>query len=207
MRTATDQRQRQRLAKAGTLVLFLGAVFLGAVGCGGSQPATTDEKPGAASTTKTTTPLTPVLAKAHLADAAAEARKWRPDAFVIQVAGSGVSDEGKAKNWWEYGAYSPSAKTCLVITFIRGKASTQESGGEQCESDALGEIIDSDQAIKIARENGIAKQDVSMVAMASSLRKGQSVWSVIEEGMRNPGNMTMDIDAKTGAVLNKVRTP
>jgi hypothetical protein len=124
---------------------------------------------------------------------------------IIQVAGRRVPDDGKVA-WWEYGAWSSSAKTCLVLTFIRGRVSTQESGGAVCESEPLGEIIDSDQAIKVARASGITKQDVSMVAMASA-KKGQSVWSIIEEGMRNPGDITLDIDAATGAVLTTTRNP
>ena len=100
---------------------------------------------------------------------------------------------------WEYGAYSR-PQELLVITFYRDQASTTESGGASCESAPLGELIDSDQAMKIARENGLTKKDISMVAMASSARPRESVWSVIEEGMRNPGDINIDIDGATGKV-------
>ena len=193
---------KSRVASFG--LVALPAMLLGAMACGGSStPA--GETP-AAGATQTAAPLTPVLAKAHLAEAAAEAKKWRPDAFVIQVAGRDVKDDGTVP-WWDYGAYSPSAKTCLVMTFIRGNVDTQESGGEACESAALGEIIDSDQAIRIARENGVTKEKVSMVVMASPTRPGQAVWSVIEEGMRNPGDITLDVDAASGRVLTTRRNP
>ena len=177
---------------------------IGALACGGST-STDGAETKASELTQAATPLTPVLAKAHLADAAAEAKKWKSDAFLIQVAGNAVSDDGKVVSW-DYGAYSPSAKNCLVIKFYRGKPTTTESGGEACESAPLGEIIDSDQAIKIARENGLTKQ-VSMVVMASPISRGTSVWSVIEEGMRNPGNVTLDIDAASGKVRNTMKNP
>ena len=188
----------RRLAAAALLIAT-------ALGCGGSDSTAAEQKSNAAPPAQAS-PLVPVLAKAHLAEAAVEARKWRSDAAIIQVGARRVPDDGKVA-WWEYGAWSPSAKTCLVITFIRGKVNTQESGGEVCESDALGEIIDSDQAIKIARTNGVTKADVSMVAMASPTRKGQAVWSVIEEGMRNSGDITIDIDGASGKVLTTTRTP
>src|SRR5688572_6704615 len=130
-----------------TLAAFAAAVLLTAAGCGDSQATTAEQKP-AASAPAQAAPLTPALAKAHLADADAAAKKWHADARLIQIAGRNVKDDGTVP-WWEYGAYSPSAKTCLVITVIRGNVSTQESGGPSCESAALGDIIDSDQAITI----------------------------------------------------------
>lgn len=185
----------------GILVLLLAAA-----GCGGSTPATTEEKADAAAKPGNATPLTPVLAKAHLADAAAAAKKWHSDAFLIQVAARNVKDDGTVP-WWEYGAYSPSAKTCLVITFVRGNASTEESGGASCAAGALPEFIDSDQVIKIARANGITHQSVAMFVSESTRRPGQANWSVIENGMREPGNTSMDIDGATGKVTDTTKTP
>ncbi len=186
------------------LVVSTMVLTIGFLACGGA-PSSDGAETAASESPQPGTPLTPVLAKAHLADAAAEAKKWKSDAFLIQVAGNAVSDDGKVISW-DYGAYSPSAKNCLVIKFYRGKPSTQESGGVACESEPLGEIIDSDQAIKIARENGVTKQ-LSMVAMPSPTSRGVSVWSVIEEGMRNPGNLTLDIDGGTGKVRGTTKTP
>lgn len=179
---------------------------IGALGCGSSQSTVVEEKSPADVKSNPTTPLTPMLAKAHLADAAAEAKKWRSDAFLFQVSGSMVTDEGKA-NSWAYAAFSPGAKSCLGMRFIRGRAVTQELGGPECESaEPLGDIIDSDQVIKIAKENGVTKKDVSMIA-TRRVRKGQAVWMVTEEGMRNAGDITMEIDAPTGKVLSTTRNP
>jgi hypothetical protein len=187
-------------AAAGALIV----AGLAVSACGG-QVTAVEEKPAESAQAKPS-PLTPVLAKAHLTDAAAAARKWRSDAVITQLAGRRVPDDGKITQW-EYLAWSPSAKMCLGITFTRGNVNTQEAGDQVCQREPLGEIIDSDQAIKIARANGVTKQDVSMVAMASPARKGQSVWSVAEEGMRNPGNIALDIDAGTGKVLATTKTP
>jgi hypothetical protein len=171
--------------------------------CGGAQSTVVEEN--APESTKPAAPLTPVLAKAHLADAAAEAKKWKSDAFLTQVSGANVSDDGKVASW-QYVAYSPSAQKCLGIKYYRGKPSSTESGGvAACDLPPLGEIIDSNQAITVARENGVTKE-VSMVAMASPTRPRESVWSVVEEGMRNPGNITVDIDA-SGKVVNTQKNP
>jgi hypothetical protein len=175
------------------------------VGCG-SADTPAERQSTEAQPERPTTPLTPVLAKAHLADAATEARKWRQDAVIVQIFGRRVPDDGKV-SWWDYAAWSPSTKGCLGIQFIRGNVNAQETRAEACQYEPLGEIIDSDQAIRIARANGITRQDVSMFAMPSPTRKGTSVWSVVEEGMRNPGNVTLDIDGVTGKVLNTTRTP
>ena len=83
-----------------------------------------------------------------------------------------------------------------------------ESGGETCKSPELRDFIDSDQAIQIARKSGIQKQDVNLVVTVSSTRNGdQAVWTIIEEGMRNPGDKMLNLDAQTGEVLGNIRNP
>lgn len=176
-----------------------------AMACGGSS-STPEEKPPVEASMQKAGPVTPVLAKAHLAEAAAEGKKWKPDAMLVQIYGRNVKDDGTAPSW-DYNAYSPSAKSCLGINFIRGNVSTRETRAEACQFAALGEIIDSDQAMKIARENGVSRESISMLALPSPTRPGTSLWQVVEEGMRNPGNMTVDIDAATGKVLNTTKNP
>lgn len=97
-------------------------------------------------------PLAPSLAKAKLAEATAAAKKWRADAFLIQIAASNIRDDG-LHVLWDYGFYSPAAKNCLVVNVAKTVA-TRESGGAICESPELKEFMDSDQAMMIAPRTG-----------------------------------------------------
>jgi hypothetical protein len=114
-----------------------------------------------------------VLAKAKLSDAAAAAKKWRGDAILIQIASRSVQ-EGGVTAAWDYGFWSSSAKTCAVIKVFPAVAPTvQESGGAICQEPELPTtFIDSDQALKIARANGVTSPTVTMIVSTSAGRGG-----------------------------------
>jgi hypothetical protein len=153
------------------------------------------------------TPVPPTLAKARVTEARAAAKAWRADAVLIQVASSQVGDGG-VSTLWDYGFWSSSAKTCAVINVAPGRTPfTQESGGAICEAPELKDFaIDSDQAYKIARANGITAARVSMVvSMAPVKGVNRASWSVMDEGGVKPGNVMLDIDATTGVVLGKMK--
>jgi hypothetical protein len=138
------------------------------------------------------------MARAQIAEATAVATRWKADAFLIQVAGRNVDDEGRAFSW-QYGFFSKTAQTCLVVT--SGDLSQQESGGKICASPPLTEFIDSNQTIKIARSNGITHKSVSMVI---TVEPGKDpVWMVMDEAGLKPGNVMLDLDGRTGKVLGK----
>ena len=143
--------------------------------------------------------LAPSLAKAKLKEATAAALKWRSDAVLIQIAGRNIGTDGTTLIW-DYGFYAKSAKTCLVVHVARA-VETTESGGAMCESPALtGDFIDSDQAIKLARANGITHPTATMVVSVSPRTKGP-FWSVMDEAGVKPGNVMLDIEGITGKVL------
>ena len=147
--------------------------------------------------------LAPSLAKAKLKEATAAALKWRSDAVLIQIVGRNIGTEGTAL-LWDYGFYSKAAKTCLVVT-VANAVETRESGGAICENPALsGDFMDSDQVIKLARENGITHPTATMV-VSTSPRTKAPFWSVMDERGVKPGNVMLDIDGVTGKVLNKTR--
>jgi hypothetical protein len=180
-------------------VPVLAVSLLGLVAC---QNAPEAREPSA-SASQVRTPVKPSLAKAKLAEATAAAKKWKADAVLIQVAGNGIGDDGM-EVLWDYGFYSPTAKTCLVVN-VANTTTQQESGGEICESPELTEFMDSDQAIAIARKNGITAPKVTMVVSASALRKGGATWTVMDAAGMKSGNVMLDIDAKTGAILSKTK--
>src|SRR5687768_15745765 len=83
--------------------------------------------------------IAPSLAKAKISEAGVAAKQWKPDAVLIQVAASGVGEDGMHV-LWDYGFYSAAAKTCLVVN-VAGTTTTRESGGQICESAELKEFI------------------------------------------------------------------
>jgi hypothetical protein len=152
------------------------------------------------------TPLPPSLAKAKLTDSTTAAKKWRPDAVLIQIAGRSVGADGLLVVW-DYGYWSASAKTCLLVNIgpPGSPPYTMEADGPMCEAPELkGEIIDSDRAMSIARSNGITAPTSNMAVSMSTTRQGmRAVWMVMDGGGTAPGNVILDIDAQTGAVLDK----
>ena len=148
--------------------------------------------------------VAPTLAKAGLADAIAGAKKWKPDARLIQVEGRVTGDTG-ATLGWRYGFYSPAAKLCAVVYVHAGQSLVTEAPGENCESAELKEFMDSDQALKLARSNGVTASQVTMAAHIAPTPKGErAVWTVMDEGGVKSGNVILDIDAQSSAVLNKI---
>ena len=151
--------------------------------------------------------VTPSLAKAGLSDAIAAGKKWKPDARLIQVEGHVTGDAGTTLAW-RYGFYSPAAKSCAVIYVHAGQSHVTEAPGEDCQSAELKEFMDSDEALKKARSNGVTAPDVTMAAHLESTAQGQrAVWTVMDKGGVKSGNVILDIDAQTGAVLNKTTQP
>lgn len=154
------------------------------------------------------TPIPPSVSKARLTEARAAAKAWKGDAVLIQIASRLVDANGMTTSW-EYGFWSASAKTCAVINVYPGRpAMTRESGGAICEEPELKDFaLESDQALKIARSNGITATRVSMVVSMSTPLKGtaRAMWMVMDESGVKPGNVMLDIDANTGAVVGKTK--
>ena len=160
------------------------------------QPAAA-QKPAAGRT-----PMKPSLAKAKLTEASAAAKGWKPDAVLIQIAGRNVGQDGMSI-FWDYGFYSRTAKTCAVVNVVPG-ARVRESGGPICESPELKEFMDSDRAATVARSNGITRPAATMVVSVSPVKQeSRAVWSVFDDRGMKTGDVMIDIDAQTGAVLSK----
>jgi hypothetical protein len=130
------------------------------------------------------TPPVPLTAKSNLAAALNGGKKWKADAILIQVVGSRIGADGKHIAW-EYGFYSAAAKTCAVVYVARGQSVAEESGGPTCQAPELGDFMDSDQAMAIARRNGI------------------TTWTVLDAGGVARGDVILEIDATSGAIVGK----
>jgi hypothetical protein len=64
--------------------------------------------------------------------------------------------------------------------------------------------MDSDQAIGIARKNGIAKPLATMVVRVEANR---AIWMVMDGDGTERGDLTLSIDAATGAIVKKTTQP
>jgi hypothetical protein len=148
----------------------------------------------------------PSEAKAKLTAATAAAKAWKADAILIQIVGRRIGVEGTIPTW-DYGFWSATAKTCLVVNiYVRPPASTQESGGAICSAPELKEFIDSGQAMKIARSNGITAPTATMVVSTSPGIRGapaKTIWNVMDNAGVKTGDVMLDIDAVSGAILHK----
>lgn len=150
-----------------------------------------------------------MLAKAAVAKATAEARKWRSDSYLFQIDAANVPDGGI--QMWNYGYYSPGAtgKKC----FHANVAPTGESGGvaATCAFDPEQKLpeftVDSDKAIEAARKAGLAKPTLRVTLRMSPVRNmGERPLWLISEGAAR-GDKQLHIDALTGEVRSQTKIP
>ena len=149
------------------------------------------------------TPPVPVTAKSNLSAALAGGKRWKADAVLVQVVGSRTGADGKQISW-EYGFYSAAAKTCAIVYVAKGQSFAQESGGPTCQAPelpALPDFMDSDQAMAIARPNGITKP---LASMAVSIETKRATWTVMDAGGVAAGDVILEIDAVSGAIVSKM---
>jgi hypothetical protein len=145
--------------------------------------------------------VAPTTAKANLADALAGGKKWKADAILIQVVGTRIGADGKNVSW-EYGFYSASAKTCAIVYVAKGQSMAKESGEPAtCQAPELKEFMDSDQAMGIARKNGITKP---LASMAASVEANRATWNVMDGGGAASGDVILEIDATSGSIVSKI---
>ena len=146
------------------------------------------------------TPPVPTTAKPNLGAALNGGKKWKPDAILIQVVGSRIGADGKHIAW-EYGFYSAAAKTCAVVYVAGNQSHAEESGGPTCQAPELKDFMDSDQAMAIARRSGITKP---LASMAVSVEGNRTTWTVMDAGGVAPGDVILEIDAMSGAIVSKI---
>ena len=156
--------------------------------------------PGAAHAQASQSPLPGYLAKASLARAQAEARKWRPEAYVFQISANRVTD-GVAM--WNYDFYAAGAgdEKCLRVGFGRG--GKPYTSRHKCEAspEVKAFTIDSDKAVDIARKAGLQRPELTMVLSVVPFPGAEIVgWTVMEGAGMKAGEKTADIDATTGEV-------
>lgn len=148
------------------------------------------------------------LAKSQLAQAKAEAKKWRADAALFQIQSFLVTD-GKAV--WNYDFFAPGAAgQCLRVSFGKGMTaySQQQGCGDPGVTAIQDPAIDSDKVVETARKEGLARPQLTVGLMKSgSGSTGRLMWTVMEGRGTKTGDQMVDIDAMTGKVTSKSKMP
>lgn len=149
-----------------------------------------------------------MLAKAGVTKAAAEARKWRSDSYLFQIAASNVQD-GVAM--WNYDFFSPGAtgKKCFRVNV----APSGEVGGAvgTCalpeESKLPDFTIDSDKAFGTARKDGLAKPALRVHLRMTPVRGAadRPIWTLSEGASK--GDKNIEVDAVTGEIRSRMTGP
>jgi hypothetical protein len=149
------------------------------------------------------------LAKAGIVKAKAEARKWRSDSYLFQVAAANVQDGGVTMWNYDFQAPGASGKKCFRVNV----AATGEAGGiaAPCafdnEKELPGFVIDSDQAVAMARKAGVTRPGLRMTLRMASVRNmgDRPVWQLSEGA--GSGDKTIEVDAITGQIRSQIRIP
>jgi hypothetical protein len=153
---------------------------------------------------QTAAPRFGTQAKALVAEARTEAKRWRADAYLIQLTASRVTD-GVAMWYYDFFAPGASGAQCLRVNFGKDKrAFTQQLKCDQAEPELKDFAVDSDKAIAIARAEGLKRPELTMGLMSVPTSSGQRfVWTIMEGNGMKEGDLTIDIDAQTGVVRGR----
>jgi nucleoside 2-deoxyribosyltransferase len=146
-------------------------------------------------------------AKAGLAQANAEAQKWRKDAVLVNVSTLQTDSDGTAAKWG-YMYYSTKGKMGYSVDVKGGKiAGTMEVNPHI--KDAVGaEFVDSDKAMSEAKKNGLTlkgKAAMSLIVMGQATKKPWVSWSIV--GGYEKGDVSVLVDGKTGKFSSKQTMP
>lgn len=143
-------------------------------------------------------------AKAALVSAAADAKKWQPDAALTSVSSLPVMPDGTADSWM-YAFYSPKTRKFLTVTVKGGKSTTLEV--QQGLTDPVGsDFIDSDKAMQEAKANGLRGKTPSMALnFMGNIKQPTAFWTVT--GGFASGDVSVILDARTGKLFMRNQVP
>ena len=135
-------------------------------------------------------------AKAGLVEAVKAGRKWQKDAVLVSLSALPVRLDGTADEW-KYSFYSPgSGKRCVVTATRSGVRAREVRAGYSTEP--LGNFIDSDQAMWIARSHGLEGNEPDMAVKFQGTGKKAAAYWIVNGGL-DKGDVTVFLEAGTGA--------
>ena len=142
-------------------------------------------------------------AKTMLAKARAEAKKARSDAYLFQIVTTGSTN---GIDMWDYDFYSPGAGEKKCVRVSMGRGDNPSVSLHKCPGPAEMELkeftIDSDKVVVVGRAAGVKGNDLTVALRMSDWRGAElPIWSIIEG--TKPGDLMVDFDGMTGALLHK----
>lgn len=141
-----------------------------------------------------------LTARKALAQVLARARAWQGDASLVHLSSTRVHADGTATEW-KYAFYSgKSVKRCVITARPGGVTLKEVRLGNF--TDPLGDFVDSDKAMEVARANGLKGGEPSMSVLRPSGAGAQATRWLVTGGW-SPGDTSIAVDGKTGAFVNR----
>jgi hypothetical protein len=140
-------------------------------------------------------------AKGLLPSAAAEAKKWQPDAALVYLETKTAEPDGTVAinpfpGTWVFVFMSPKTKT-KVGFMVNGKGDVTRMDGAYFKNDLVGDFtVDSDKAMAEAIKNGLKTHEDGM-SMSLEKNAGRVEWQMLDR------TYFYYIDANTGKLLRK----
>jgi hypothetical protein len=125
-----------------------------------------------------------LTARGALPEVLAKARAWQGDAALVHLSSTKVNPDGTASEW-KYSFYASASKVRLGSF-----------------TEPLGEFVDSDKAMEVARKNGLRGGEPSMSVLRPAGARAEGTRWLVTGGF-NAGDTSIGVDAKTGAFLER----
>jgi len=135
-------------------------------------------------------------AKAAMPQVAATAKAWQEDATLVHLSSVSVRADGTAAEW-KYSFYAPKSGKRCVITARSGNIALKEGLRVGHYTQPLGEFIDSDKAMQLARKNGLKGGEPSASVGRPAGAQAESTYWLVTGGWKT-GDVSISLDAKTG---------
>lgn len=141
-----------------------------------------------------------LTARGALPKALAQAKAWQGDAALVHLSSTKVNPDGTASEW-KYSFYAPASKKRCVVTARPGGVTLREVRLGSF-TEPLGEFVDSDKAMEVARKNGLKGGEPSMSVLRPAGARAEGTRWLVTGGF-NPGDTSIGVDGRSGAFLER----
>jgi hypothetical protein len=136
-------------------------------------------------------------ARALLPKATAEAKKWQPDAALVNLTTNSANLDGTGV--WAFTFLSPKTKQKILV-MVDGNGEVSQFDSAYYKNDVVGEFtVDSDKAMTEAIKNGLKTNKFGM-SMNLEKNAGRAEWRMMDD------KNFYYIDANSGRFLRKEKT-
>jgi len=135
-------------------------------------------------------------AKAALPQVQASAKQWNDDAVLVHLSSTKIQPDGTASEW-KYSFYSPKSQKRCVAT-VRDDKVTVKEVHRGSYTEPLGDFIDSDKAMEVAKMNGLKGNEPSMSVMRPAGARADGTTWIVTGGWKMGVDTTISIEGKTG---------